>query len=42
MGRQFIWGKEQLAFDEIKSRLVKLPVLHLQDNKGKFHLYSRY
>ena len=27
-------------FDEIKSRLVKLPVLHLPDNKGRFHLYS--
>ena len=29
-----------INFDEIKSRLVKLPELHLQDNKGRFHLYS--
>ena len=28
-----------LAF-EIKSRLQKPPILHLPDNKGKFHLYS--
>ena len=40
-GRQFIWGEEQqLAFEEIKHRLVKLPVLHLPDSKGRFHLYS--
>ena len=40
-GRQFIWGDEQqLAFEEIQCRLVKLPVLHLLDNKGRFHLYS--
>ena len=39
--RQFIWGKEQqLAFEEIKCRLIKPPVLHLSDNKGRFHLYS--
>ena len=39
-GRQFIWGKEQqVAFEEIKCRLVKLPVLHLPDNKGWFHIY---
>ena len=25
---------------KIKRRLIKLPVLHLQDNKGKFRLYS--
>ena len=24
----------------MKSRLVKLPVLHLPDSKGRFHLYS--
>ena len=40
-GRQFIWGEEQLqGFDEIKWRLVRLPVLHLPDNKGRFYLYS--
>ena len=40
-GRQFIWGKEQqIVLEEIKHRLIKPPVLHLPDNKGKFHLYS--
>ena len=40
-GRQFIWGKEQqIAFEEIKHRLVKPPVLHLPHNKGRFCLYS--
>ena len=29
-----------VSFEEIKHRLVKPPVLHLSDNKGKFHLYS--
>ena len=39
--RHFIWGQEQqTAFDEIKSRLQKTPVLHLPDGKGRFHLYS--
>ena len=39
-GRHFIWGEEQqLAFEEIKCRLIKLPVLHFPDNKGRFHLY---
>ena len=37
-GRQFIWGKEQQK--EIECRLIKPPVLHLSDNKGRFHLYS--
>ena len=32
--------KEQTAFDEIKCRLQKPPVLHLPDGKGRFHLYS--
>ena len=39
--RPFKWGQEQqMAFDEIKNRLQKSPVLHLPDNKGRFHLYS--
>ena len=39
--RPFNWGQEQqTAFNEIKSRLQKPPVLHLADNKGIFHLYS--
>ena len=29
----------QLAFEEIKSRLVKPPALHVPDSKGRFHLY---
>ena len=37
-GRQYIWEEEQqLAFEEIKSRLVKPPVSHLPDSKGIFH-----
>ena len=40
-GRQFIWGPEQQkAFEEIKDRLQKPPVLHLPDKKGRFQLYS--
>ena len=39
--RPFNWGQEQrTVFTEIKSRLQKPPVLHLPDNKGRFHLYS--
>ena len=39
--RPFNWGHEQqTAFDEIKSRLQKPPILYLPDNKGRFHLYS--
>ena len=39
--RPFKWGQEQQrAFEEIKGRLQKPPILHLPDNKGKFHLYS--
>ena len=39
--RHFIWGQEQQkAFDEIKCRLQKPPVLHLPDGKGRFYLYS--
>ena len=40
-GGPFIWGEEQqIAFEEIKNRLVKSPVLHLPDSKGRFHSYS--
>ena len=40
-GRQFIWRKEQqTAFEEIKCRLLKLPVLHLPNSTGRFLLYS--
>ena len=40
-GRQFIWGKEQqIAFEEIKCRLVRPLVLHLPNSTGRFHLYS--
>ena len=38
--RQFIWGEEQQkAFDEIKHRLQRLPVLHLPNRHGQFKLY---
>ena len=38
--RQFIWGEEQQkAFDEIKYRLQRPPVLHLPDRHGQFQLY---
>ena len=40
-GRPFNWGKEQEdSFDEIKNRLIKLPVLHMPNKTGRFHLYS--
>ena len=40
-GRQFVWGDEQqAAFEEMKGRLLKPPVLHLPDKKGIFQLYS--
>ena len=39
-GRQFIWGEEQQkAFDEIKYRLQRPPVLHLPNRHGRFQLY---
>ena len=39
--RQFIWVQEQqTAFDQIKSRLQKPPILHSPDGMGRFHLYS--
>ena len=40
-GRQCVWGKEQQdAFEEIKWRLKKPPVLHMPDKIGRFQLYS--
>ena len=40
-GRPFVWQQEQqTAFEEIKSRLQKPPILHLPDGKGRSHLYS--
>ena len=34
-GKQFLWGEEQQkAFDEIKDRLQRPPVLHLPDRHG--------
>ena len=40
-GRHFIWGNEQQqAFDEIKCRLQRPPVLHLPNRHGHFQLYS--
>ena len=40
-GRPFVRGDEQQkAFDEIKSRLLKPPVLSMPDKRGRFLLYS--
>ena len=40
-GRQFIWGEEQQkAFDDIKHRLQRPPVLHLPNRHRWFQLYS--
>ena len=40
-GKQFVWGKKQQdAFEEIKRRLQKPPVLHMPDKVGRFQLYS--
>ena len=40
-GREFLWEEEQQkAFDEIKCRLQRPPVLHLPDRHGQFQLYS--
>ena len=40
-GRPFIWGDEQQkTFDDIKSRLLKPPVLSMPNKRGRFLLYS--
>ena len=40
-GRQFVWEKEQQkAFEEIKHRLIKVPILHMPNCEDRFHLYS--
>ena len=40
-GRPFVWGDEQQkVFDEIKSRVLKPPVLSMPDKRGRFLLYS--
>ena len=37
-GKPFNWGKEQHdSFEEIKHRLIKLPVLHMPNKTGRFH-----
>ena len=39
-GRPFVWGEEQQkAFEEIKNRLLKPPVLSMPDRRGRFLLY---
>ena len=40
-GRKFVWGDEQQeAFDEIKNRLLKPPLMSMPDKRGRFLLYS--
>ena len=40
-GKPFLWEKEQQeAFDEIKKRMLKPPVLSMPNRKGRFILYS--
>ena len=39
-GRAFTWTKiHQETFEEIKTRLLKSPVLHPPDNRGRFQLF---
>ena len=40
-GRPFVWGDEQQKMlDEIKSRLLKPPILTMPGRRGRFLLYS--
>ena len=40
-GKPFNWGNEQQdSFEEIKYRLIKLPVSYMPNTTGRFHLYS--
>ena len=40
-GRPLNWGKgQQDSFEEIKCRLMRLPVLHMPNKTGRIHLYS--
>ena len=42
-GRPFVWGNDQQdPFEKIKCRLIRLPVLHMPNKTGRFHLYSRH
>ena len=42
-GRPFNWVKEQQdSFEEIMSRLIKLPVLHMPNKTGRFQFIFRY
>ena len=39
-GSQIIWGDEQQnAFEEIKHRFIRHPILHMPNHEGRFHLY---
>ena len=40
-GRPFVLGKDQQdSFEEIKNKLIRLPVLHMPNKTGRFYLYS--